>query len=292
MEEGSLRAEANISVRPVGTQPFGTKTEVKNVASFSGTQKAIEYEIARQIQVLTEGGTVTQETRGWDADRGVTFPQRTKESAHDYRYFPEPDLVPIIVDEAWERRIAESLPELPRARWMRFQAAYGLSAYDAQVLTSARDLAGYFEASVEAGAPAKQAANWIMGDVQALMIETHTPLAECRITPPMLAQMIGLIEDGTISGKIAKDIVVDMFLTGKSATALVEEKGLVQISDTGALQEIVHQVVADNPGPAEDYRNGKKQALGFLMGQIMKASQGKANPKVVSELLKNELENA
>ncbi len=292
MEEGSLRAEANISVRPAGTEAFGTKTEVKNVASFSGTQKAIEYEIARQIHVLTEGGTVIQETRGWDADRGVTFSQRTKESAHDYRYFPEPDLVPVIVDEAWERRIAESLPELPRARWMRFQDVYGLSAYDARVLTGARDLADYFEATVAASAPAKLAANWIMGDLQALMTESRTALDACRITPAMLAEMIALIEDGTISGKIAKDLVVDMFATGKSAPLLVKEKGLVQISDTGALQEIVRQVVADHPGPAADYRNGKQQALGFLMGQIMKASQGKANPKAVNELLKAELDRA
>lgn len=235
MEEGSLRAEANISLRPVGTEAFGTKTEVKNVASFSGTHKAIEYEIARQREILEEGGTVVQETRGWDADRGVTVAQRSKESAHDYRYFPEPDLVPIVVDESWEARIRESLPELPRARFARFCEVYGLSERDAGVLTSSRVMADYFEAVVAAGAEAQQAANWVRGDLQALLLERNCDLAESPISPEHLAEMIGLIADGTISGKIGKELLPAMFDTGKAPKALVEEKGLVQISDRGGV---------------------------------------------------------
>ncbi len=285
MEEGSLRAEANISIRPVGTEAFGTKTEVKNVASFSGTQKAIEYEVERQRQVLETGGKVVQETRGWDADRGITVSQRSKESAHDYRYFPEPDLVPIAVDEAWVARVQEGMPELPQARFDRFQQQYSLSAYDAGVLIATRAMADYYEACVKAGAPGKQAANWIMGDLQALLTEAKCAIDACKVSPEGLAAMIALIENGTISGKIAKDLLPEMFATGKAPKALVEEKGLVQISDTGALEAIVRDVVAANPGPAADYRGGKKQAFGFLVGQAMKATKGKGNPKIVNELL-------
>ena len=207
MEEGSLRAEANVSLRPRGSAGFGTKTEVKNVASFSGVHKAIDYEIARQRQILDSGGTVVQETRGWDADRGITVSQRTKESAHDYRYFPEPDLVPLAVDEAWEARIRASLPELPQARWRRFQEAYGLSPYDAEVLTASRAMADYFEATVAAGAGAKPAANWIMGDLQALLLKNGLPIEECKVASGNLAAMIRLIDNGTISGKIGKTSV-------------------------------------------------------------------------------------
>jgi len=291
MEEGSLRAEANISIRPVGTEAFGTKTEVKNVASFSGTQKAIDFEIARQTQVLESGGKVMQETRGWDPDRGITVSQRSKESAHDYRYFPEPDLVPIAVDGAWIDRIRAGMPELPLARFARFQEQYGLSAYDAGVLTATLAMADYYENTVKAGAPAKQAANWLMGDLQALLTDHKRGIEECRVSAENLAQMIGLIEDGTISGKIAKDLLPEMFETGRAPKELVAEKGLVQISDTGELEQVVRQVMAEHAGPVADYKAGKKQAFGFLMGQVMKATQGKSNPKLTTDILKKALEN-
>lgn len=290
MEEGSLRAEANISLRPVGQEEFGVKTEVKNVASFSGVLKAIEYEIERQREVLDEGGTVRQETRGWDANKGITVAQRSKESAHDYRYFPEPDLVPIVVDEEWENRIRESLPELPRARYLRFQEQYGLSAYDADVLTATRALADYYEDVVSAGAPAKQAANWVMGDLQAQLTDAKKEITDCLITPAALAEMIALIADGTISGKIAKELLAEMFVSGKSPKALVQEKGLVQISDTGAIETAVDEVIAANPGPVGDYVGGKKAAFGFLVGQVMKATKGKGNPKLVNEVLQRKLD--
>jgi aspartyl-tRNA(Asn)/glutamyl-tRNA(Gln) amidotransferase subunit B len=285
MEEGSLRAEPNISIRPVGTEPFGTKTEVKNVASFSGVQKSIEFEVKRQAKVLGEGGELTQETRGWDADKGITVAQRSKESAHDYRYFPEPDLVPIVVDEAWEKDILQSLPELPLPKKHRFETDYQLSEYDAGVLTATMPMADYYETTVKAGAPNKLAANWITGDFQALLSEHKTVITDSKIKPEHIAHMIGLIEDGTISGKIAKDVIVDMFDTGKEPKTLVEEKGLVQISDTGELESIIQEILDANPGPVEDYRAGKKQAKGFLVGQSMKATKGKANPKVVQEIL-------
>ena len=285
MEEGSLRAEANISVRPKGTIPFGVKTEVKNVASFSGTQKAIEYEVARQIQELESGGKVVQETRGWDADRGITVSQRSKESAHDYRYFPEPDLVPIAIGD-WVDPLRAAMPELPKPRFDRFCQTYALSAYDAGVLTASRAVADYFEKTVESGAAAKQAANWIMGDLQALLADAKCgSISECKTSPADLAAMIALIEDGTISGKIAKDVLVAMFETGKAPKTIVEEKGLVQISDRGALEAIAREVIAANPGPVADFAAGKKQAMGFLVGQMMKATKGKGNPKLVNEIL-------
>lgn len=289
MEEGSLRAEANISVRPKGSKEFGTKTEVKNVASFSGVAKAIEYEIARQIEVLESGGKISQETRGWDANRGVTFSQRSKESAHDYRYFPEPDLMPVVVDEAWEQRIRESLPELPLAKKRRFREQYGLSDYDATVLTTTRVMADYLEAAVKAGADAKKAANWIMGDLQALLTDAKQEIQECKVPPAGLAEMIQLIESGTISGKIGKDVLVEMFASGKGPKAIVEEKGLVQITDESALAAIVRKVLADNPQQVEQFKAGKDRVIGFLVGQVMKASKGKANPEKVNEILRKEL---
>lgn len=290
MEEGSIRAEANISIRPVGTEAFGTKTEVKNVASFSGTQKAIEFEIKRQAKILDEGGTVEQITLGWDADRGVTVPQRSKESAHDYRYFPEPDLTPIVVDEVWENRLRESMPELPQARRARFIGEHGLSEYDAGVLTSEKDGADFFEAVVAAGAPGKQAANWIMGDLQALLTEGQRAIGAIPMTPAHLAEMIGLIEDGTISGKIAKELLPEMCETGKAPGEMVKEKGLAQISDQSALEQVAADLIAANPGPAEDFRNGKDKALGFFVGQMMKATKGQANPKLANEIMRKLLQ--
>lgn len=289
MEEGSLRAEANISVRPKGTLPFGTKTEVKNVASFSGVMKAIDYEIKRQIEVIEGGGAIEQETRGWDPDRGITFLQRKKESAHDYRYFPEPDLVPVAVDETWEARIRAALPELPLAKKHRFMTQYGLSDYDATVLTGTRAMADYFEAAVAAGADAKKTANWIMGDLQALLTEAKLEIDACKVAPAQLAAMIAMINDNTISGKIAKEVLSEIFVSGKSPKQVVEEKGLVQISDASALEAIVAQVLADNPQQVEQFKAGKDRVAGFLVGQVMKASRGKANPEKVNEILRNQL---
>ncbi len=290
MEEGSLRAEANISLRPKGQKEFGTKTEVKNVASFSGVHKAIEYEIARQRQILEEGGTISQETRGWDADRGITYSQRQKESAHDYRYFPEPDLVPIVVDEAWEERIRASLPELPVARKQRMLTDYGLSEYDVAILTSTKTMADFFEDTVKLGVDAKKTANWMMGDLQALLTEAKQDLAACKITPQALAEMLQLIEDGTISGKIAKDVLTTMFETGKAPKTIVEEKGLVQISDSSALEGIIADVMAAHPDQVEQFRSGNEKVFGFLMGKVMQASKGKANPQMVTEILRKTLQ--
>ena len=290
MEEGSLRAEANISIRPVGAKELGVKTEVKNVASFSGTQKAIEFEIARQRRVLDEGGTIVQETRGWDADRGITFSQRTKEEAHDYRYFPEPDLVPIVVDEAWEARIRAGLPELPRARRQRFENVYGLSTYDAGVLTASRAMADYLETAIEMDAAAKQAANWIMGDLQALMLDAKIDIPDLKVKPEHLAEMIRLIDEGTISGKIAKEVLAETFRSGKTPSTIVKEKGLVQISDTAELETLAEQIVAQNPGPAEEFRSGKDKVFAFFVGQMMRATKGKANPAVVNEILRKKLQ--
>lgn len=285
MEEGSLRAEPNISIRPKGTAELGTKTEVKNIASFSGAQKAVEYEILRQTAVLEEGGSIVQETRGWDADRGITVVQRSKESAHDYRYFPEPDLVPVVVDAAWEQRIREGLPELPRIRRQRFEKDYELSEYDAGVISMTRAMADYFEDTVKAGAPPKPAANWIMGDLLALLSEAKTDIGDCKVLPEHLAAMIALIDDGTISGKMAKDLLPEMAASGKGPQALVEEKGLVQLSDRGELDALAKDVITNNPGPASDFKAGNKKAMGFLVGQMMKATKGKGNPKLINEIL-------
>jgi aspartyl-tRNA(Asn)/glutamyl-tRNA(Gln) amidotransferase subunit B len=291
MEEGSLRAEANISLRPKGAQEFGVKTEVKNVASFSGVQKAIEYEIARQEKILRSGGAVEQETRGWDADRGVTFSQRKKESAHDYRYFPEPDLTPIVVDEAWEAGIKNQMPELPRARKQRFEAQYGLSSYDAHVLTLSRAMADYYESAVAAQADAKKAANWIMGDLQALLSDAKTDIADCPVSPAHLAGLIAMIESGAISGKIAKEVLAEMYASGDAAATIVEKKGLSQISDTSAIEAAVRQTLADHPEQVEQFKAGKERVFGFLVGQIMKTTRGKANPQLVNDILRRELES-
>ena len=285
IEEGSLRAEPNISLRPRGSGELGVKTEIKNVASFSGVQKAIEFEIKRQSKVLREGGNVVQETRGWNADRGTTESQRAKESAHDYRYFPEPDLVPIVVDEAWEQRIRLRLPELPRARMVRFGKQFALSDYDADVLTASMATANYFEETVRAGAQPKPAANWIMSELKALLDDSGREISDCAVSPKQLAGLIALIDSGTISGKIAKDVLAETFVAGTDPAAIVKQKGLTQISDTSALESAIREVLQQHPGPVEDVRGGKAKAKGFLVGQVMKATQGKGNPKMVNELL-------
>ena len=289
MEEGSLRAEANVSVRPAGSDKLGTKTEIKNVASFSGVQKAIDYEIRRQIEVIRSGGTIQQETRGWDPDRGVTFSQRAKESAHDYRYFPEPDLVPVVVDEAWEARIRQRLPEFPTDRRKRFMTQYGLSPYDAGVLTQTRPMADYYETMVRSGADPKKAANWLMVELQGRLTDAGLEITQSPVAPENLARLIALIEDGTISGKIAKDVLNQMFESGTDPDTIIREKGLSQISDAGAVEAVVREVVRNNPEQAAQYRAGKEKVFAFFVGQVMKASRGKANPALVNDLLRKVL---
>jgi len=289
MEEGSLRCDANVSVRPAGSKEFGTKTEIKNMNSFKALQKALTYEVERQIEVLEEGGRIVQETRTWDEGKGVTLSMRSKEYAHDYRYLPDPDLVPMVIDREWVENIKRSLPELPDDRKERYVSEFGLPAYDAMVLTNTKELADYFEACVAAYSNPKAVSNWVMGDLSRLLNANNTDITSCPIKPEQLAAMLQLIEKGTISGKIAKTVFEEMFASGKDAETIVKEKGLVQISDEGAIAAIVDDVIAKNQKSVEDYRAGKDRALGFLVGQVMKASKGKANPELVNKLLKERL---
>ncbi|MBO8169175.1 MAG: Asp-tRNA(Asn)/Glu-tRNA(Gln) amidotransferase subunit GatB [Thermoanaerobacteraceae bacterium] len=289
MQEGSLRCDANVSVRPVGAAEFGTKTELKNMNSFKALQKALEYEIERQIDILEDGGEVVQETRSWNENKGITVSLRSKEEAHDYRYFPDPDLVPLVIDREWVERIRETLPELPDERKRRLIEEYGLPEYDATVITSSKDLADYFDRCLQYFGDAKKVSNWIMAELLRLLNARDLEAADCPVSPEQLAELLQLIDKGTISGKIAKQVFEEMFDTGKTAAAIVKEKGLEQISDAGELERIVEQVIANNPDPVADYRNGKKQAIGFLVGQVMKATRGKANPQLVNELLRKKL---
>jgi aspartyl-tRNA(Asn)/glutamyl-tRNA(Gln) amidotransferase subunit B len=289
MEEGSLRCDANISLRPHGQDKFGTKTELKNMNSFRGVQRGLEYEELRQAAVLDEGGRIVQETRRWDEAKGETISMRSKEEAHDYRYFPDPDLVRVNIDEAWKARVAASIPELPDARKARYTANYGLSSYDAEVLTASRQLADLFEESLRYTKDAKAAANWIMGDLLAYLNAGNLELDAVKLTSQSLGEMIGLIEKGTISSKIAKTVFKEMLESGKAPQQIVEEKGLVQISDEGAILEVVRRIVEANPQSVADYRAGKKQAIGFLVGQVMKETKGKANPGLVNKLIADQL---
>lgn len=289
MEEGSLRCDANVSVRPVGQKELGTKTEIKNINSFRGVERAIEYEAMRQAELLEEGGTVVQETRTWDEKEGVTKSMRKKEEANDYRYFPEPDLVPFTVSEEYIEEIRKTLPELPDARKERYMESYGLTSYDADYLTNDKARADYFEAMVAAGADPKEAANWLMGDFAKKLSQSVLEMAAAPVTAAALADLLGLIGKGTISGKIAKQVFSDMWETGKDAETIVKEKGLVQISDTGALEELADRIIAANPQSVADFKAGKKKAVGFLMGQIMKETKGKANPQVVNGILTKKL---
>ncbi len=289
MEEGSLRCDANISVRPVGQTELGTKTEIKNINSFRGVERAIEYEARRQVEVLEEGGKVVQETRTWDEKEGVTKSMRKKEEANDYRYFPEPDLVPFTVSEEYIENIRKSLPELPDARKARYMESYSLDAYNADYLTNDKDRADYFEAMVAAGADPKEAANWLMGDFAKQMAQSGLEMKSVPVAAAQMAELLKLIAAGTISGKIAKQVFPEMWETGKTPAAIVEEKGLVQISDTGALEELAAKIIAANPQSVEDFKAGKKKAVGFLMGQIMKETKGQANPQVVNGILTKKL---
>ena len=289
MEEGSLRCDANVSVRPVGQQALGTKAEVKNVNSFRYLEKAIAYEIDRQIDLVESGGKVVQETRLFDSTTGTTHSMRSKEEAHDYRYFPEPDLPPLVVDEARVARVRETMAELPAARRQRFVADYGIPDYDAGVLTQAAALADYFEAVARQVSP-KAASNWIMGELLRALNDRGQSIADVPLTPAALAGLIQLIEQGTISSSIAKDVFGKMYASGRSAADIVAAEGLAQNSDEGALLGIIHQVIAANADAIAQYRAGQTKSFGFLVGQVMKASGGKANPRLANQLLKSQLD--
>ncbi len=286
LEEGSLRCDANVSLRPVGQVALGTKAELKNINSFKNVQKAVEYEITRQAQILDGGGRVVQETRLWDADRGTSHAMRSKEEAHDYRYFPDPDLPPLVIDDAQVARVRAALPELPSARRARFVAEHGLSAYDARLLTDERVLADWYEAAARAHGDGKKIANWVQTDLLRELHREGRAIDTCPIRPEQLAQLVELIDDGTISGKIAKDVFAKMYTSGDDPGVIVQRDGLVQVSDTGAIEAAARVVVDKNPKQAADYRAGKTQMLGFFVGQVMKATGGKANPQLVNDVLK------
>lgn len=290
MQEGSLRCDANISLRPIGQEEFGTKTELKNLNSFNFVQKGLEYEEKRQEKVLLSGGEILQETRRYDEKTKETILMRVKEGSDDYRYFPEPDLIPLYIDEEWKERIRAEIPELPDARRERYVKELGLSEYDANVLTSSKEMADFFEEAVGHGADVKQASNWLMGEVSAYMNKHLKELHDLAITPEALASMIKLIEDGTISSKIAKKVFSELVEKGGDPEKIVKEKGLVQISDPEQLKEIVNKVLDENEQSIIDFKAGKGKALGFLVGQIMKASKGQANPPMANKILKEEIE--
>ncbi|MCR8656966.1 Asp-tRNA(Asn)/Glu-tRNA(Gln) amidotransferase subunit GatB [Paenibacillus endoradicis] len=285
MEEGSLRCDANISLRPYGQEQFGTRAELKNMNSFRGVQRGLEYEQIRQAEILDEGGIVIQETRRFDDAAGKSFSMRGKEEAHDYRYFPDPDLVKLNISQEWKDAIRATIPELPDARKARYTSQYELSEYDAEVITSSKKVADLFEESLSYTKDAKGAANWIMGDLLGYLNSNNKELSDVALTGQGLGEMLGLLEKGTINGKIAKTVFKTMIETGKLPGQIVEEQGLVQISDEGALLAIVDAVLERNPQSIEDYRAGKEKAIGFLVGQLMKETKGKANPALVNKLL-------
>jgi aspartyl-tRNA(Asn)/glutamyl-tRNA(Gln) amidotransferase subunit B len=289
MEEGSFRCDANVSVMPVGSPTLGTRAEIKNVNSFKFVKQAIEYEIQRQIDLIDDGGTVVQETRLFDPNSGTTRSMRSKEEAHDYRYFPDPDLVPLVIDEAWVERTRGALPELPEGRRQRFMTALGLPAYDAEVLTASRQLADYFELCVALGGNAKAVSNWTMGEITRALNDTGTSIDSCPVLPRLLVDLLKLVDGGTISGKIAKTVFDEMWRSGKEPAVIVQEQGLVQVSDSGAIEAIIDEILAREAGQVEEYRSGKDKLFGFFVGQVMKASKGKANPTVVNELLLSKL---
>jgi aspartyl-tRNA(Asn)/glutamyl-tRNA(Gln) amidotransferase subunit B len=290
MQEGSFRCDANISLRPVGQEKFGTRTELKNMNSFRNVQRALEYEIRRQRDILLDGGEVVQETLLWDAERNVTNSMRGKEEAHDYRYFPDPDLIPIVIDEEWIENLRKSLPELPDERRQRFISALGLPEYDADVLTSARELADYFEAALKEYPQAKKLSNWMMTELmRELKGEDSIDIGGCPISPENLGRLLNMIDRGTISGKIAKSVFMDMMASGKDPETLVKEKNLVQVSDAGELLSVVREIIAANPSQAAEYRAGKTKLMGYFVGQLMQKTKGRANPKLANQLFSQEL---
>jgi aspartyl-tRNA(Asn)/glutamyl-tRNA(Gln) amidotransferase subunit B len=289
MEEGSFRCDANVSIRPKGQKEFGTRAELKNMNSFKHVQKAIDYEVSRQIDLVEDGEAVIQETRLYDAAKGTTHPMRGKEEAHDYRYFPDPDLVPLVLKSEWLETWRGELPELPEAKRVRFVSQYGLPDFDAGVLTAERDLAEYFEAVVAAGAEPKKASNWIMGEFLRELNQAGIGAGEAKLGPRELAGLITLIDGGQISGKIAKDVFPELFAAGGDPEAFVKAKGLVQISDTSALEGAVDAVIAESPNEVERYKAGNAKLIGFFVGQVMKKTKGQANPGMVNELIKKKL---
>jgi len=290
MQEGSLRADINLSVRPVGQKELGTRTEMKNLNSFKAIVRAIEGEAQRQIEVLESGGTVIQETRRWDDVKGMSYAMRSKEEAHDYRYFPEPDLMPIIVDEKWKQEIKDSLPELPEARKKRYISEYGLPEYDASILTGSKALADFFEDAVKNTDNAKAVSNWIMGDLLRTLKEKEMEAEQIPFPGEYLAKLVTLIDKGTISGTIAKKVFEKMFNQGKDPEVIVKEEGLEVVSDESALVAVVKKVLENNPQSVADYKSGKEKAFGFLVGQAMKETKGKANPQMINKILREELE--
>lgn len=289
MEKGSLRCDANVSVRPKGESKLGTKVEIKNMNSFRAVEKALEYEIRRQTEAVEKGEKLVQETRLWNESRGQTFSMRSKEYAHDYRYFPEPDLVPFTLSRSEVEEIRKTLPELPAARAERLIRQYGISEADAFRLVEDKKLVGYYEACVAEGANPKLASNWIQSELLGHLNEKGFGIEASPVSAKNLAGLVRLIEGDTISGKIAKDVLPEMLETGKTAEAIVKDKGLVQVTDTKAIEQVVDKVLAANPKSIEDFKAGKKQAIGFLVGQVMKETQGKANPKMVNEILERKL---
>lgn len=291
MEEGSLRCDANISLRPEGQKEFGIRTELKNLNSFKFVQKAIEYEVDRQARVLEQGDKVTQETRLYDSARDETFPMRSKEEAHDYRYFPDPDLVPVVIEKTWVSEIQKTIPELPEQKRERFVTEYALPEYDAGVLTSSRSLADYFEKCASQFPKPKIISNWIMGDLLRELNKSNQKISGCPISPDMLIKLIKLIDDGVISGSSAKTVFEEMFHTKKDPAEIIEEKGLKQITDDKAIDQMVEAVLQANPSQVEEYKGGKEKVLGYLVGQVMKESKGKANPGAVNKILKEKIAN-
>ncbi len=285
LEEGSMRCDANISIMPKGSKEFGTRAEIKNVNSFAALQRAIEYEIERQIEIVEEGGQVVQETRLWDDNARETRSMRGKEDAHDYRYFPEPDLMPLEISREWVEKIKSEMPELPSQKRARYKEI-GLSEYDASVIVEQMGLALFFDKVLELGANPKTAVNFIMGEIAAFLKEDHIEITDTKLTPENLAELIALIEKGTISNNIGKQIIIEMLKDGTKASVIVEKKGLSQISDEGAIKELVQKVVDAHPNEVEAYKNGKTNLLGFFVGQIMKETKGRANPKTVNQLLR------
>ncbi len=285
MEKGSLRCDANVSVRPVGQEKFGTKVEIKNLNSFKMVQKAIQYEIERQTEACENGEAIVQETRLWNDVKQTTFSMRSKEEAHDYRYFPEPDLVPFTLSREAVEELRKTLPELPRERAKRFIQEFGLSDYDAYVLVQEKKIAEYFESCIREGANAKLASNWIQNELLSLLNAKNNTIEDCLVSPHALAGLIRLVEQGTISGKSAKEVLQEMAATGKAADGIVKEKGLVQVSDTGLIEKAVEKAIAANPTAVAEFKAGKQKALGAIVGMVMKETGGKANPKVVNEIL-------
>jgi len=287
MQEGSFRCDANISLRPVGQRELGTRTELKNMNSFRNVQSALEYEVRRQRDILLEGDKVIQQTLLWNPDTGKTETMRGKEDAHDYRYFPCPDLIPIEISDEWIDQIRQTLPELPDQKKQRFKDEYDLTEYDAAILTESRELADYFEAALKQGAQPKKVANWIMTEL--LRELKGADISDCLVSPEQLGSLMGMVEQGTISGKIAKTVFADMLSDGKDPEVIVKEKNLLQVSDESELLEMVKSIIADNPGQAQDFRNGKTKLMGYFVGQLMQETKGKANPKLANKLFTQEL---